>query len=246
MNNITAVVITRNEEQVIKDCLRSLRFVDKIIVIDSNSTDKTPEIAKNMGAEVVQHAFIDFSETRSFAAFLVKTDWILYVDADEQVTPDLQKTIEVAIKNTTYSAYFLVRKNYYLGKPWPHSEEIIRLISKKQLSGWKGIVHESPQIDGRIGKLKGELLHFTHRNLDEMLDKTNEWSTVEAKLLFENNHPRISWWRLIRVFLTGFLNSYIRQKGFLIGSVGLIESYYQGFSMFITYIKLWEMQQVRE
>lgn len=243
MSNITAIIITKNEEQVIKDCLSNLKFVDKIIVVDSNSTDKTPEIAKNMGAEVVQHTFVDFSETRNFAAGLVKTDWILYVDSDERVTQDLQEKIQEAVKDKSYVAYLLTRKNYYLGKPWPYKEELIRLFLKEKLLGWKGAIHENPQIDGEVGKLKGELLHFTHRSLEEMLDKTIEWSAIEAKLLFENNHPSVTWWRLIRVFLTGFFNSYIVQKGYLVGTTGFIESYYQGFSMFVTYVKLWEMQQ---
>lgn len=242
MNNISAIVITKNEEKVIDDCLQSLSFVDEIIVIDSFSSDNTLSLVKKYNVKSIEHKFIDFSETRNFALKQIKTDWVLYIDADERVTPFLKKEILQAVNNKTYSAYRLRRKNYYLGKEWPYQEQITRLFAKKDLISWFGEVHESPKVNGLTGNIKGELLHYTHRNLSEMLTKTVEWSVIEAKLLYNNNHPSINRWRLIRVFLTGFLDSYINKKGFLAGIVGFIESYYQGFSMFITYVRLWELQ----
>jgi hypothetical protein len=96
---------------------------------------------------------------------------------------------------------------------------------------------------GLVGNLAGELKHDTHRSLEEMVAKTNEWSEIEAELRKSAHHPLISWWRLLRVTVTGFWNSFILQGGWRAGTVGWIESMYQGFSLFITYAKLWEMQE---
>ena len=107
-------------------------------------------------------------------------------------------------------------------------------------------LHESAKIKGTVGRLSGELLHFTHRNLDSMLQKTIEWSEIEAQLRINAHHPTMTWWRFLRVMLTAFYDSYIRQKGWKVGVVGIIEAMYQSFSMFITYARLWEMQQKKD
>jgi len=115
-------------------------------------------------------------------------------------------------------------------------------LKSRILKGWKGQLHESPIIEGSIGELDGYIFHFTHRDLESMLDKTIEWSSVEALLRYNSGHPQITWWRFPRVMITAFLNSYIKQQGFRAGAVGVVESMYQSFSMFITYAKLWELQ----
>ncbi len=243
MNNITAVIITKNEEGMIRDCIESINFVDQILVIDSQSSDKTRQISKNLGAKVVIHPFIDFSESRNFALKQVKTVWVMFIDADERVSKELKNEIIKAVTDKEYSAYSYLRKNYYLGKEWPYKETVTKLIQKDKLTGFTGVLHESPQISGGVKKLSGDLLHYTHRSLEEMIEKTIVWSEFEAKLRFASNHPIVTWWRLIRVFLTGFYSYYFKQQGFKAGSTGLIESIYQGFSMFITYTRLWELQK---
>jgi hypothetical protein len=111
------------------------------------------------------------------------------------------------------------------------------------LKGWKGKLHESPIVDGEIGKInEGFILHFTHRDLESMLSKTIEWSTQEALLRYNSGHPQMTWWRFPRVMLTTFFDSYIRQGGYKAGATGIVESMYQSFSMFVTYAKLWELQ----
>jgi hypothetical protein len=116
------------------------------------------------------------------------------------------------------------------------------LIKKDSLISWQGSLHESPQVSGKIGKLDSYVLHHTHRDLTSMLNKTNEWSDIEARLRFQSGHPQMIWWRFFRVTLTAFYNSYIRDEGWKVGVVGLIEGIYQAFSIFITYAKLWELQ----
>ena len=117
-----------------------------------------------------------------------------------------------------------------------------RVFRKENLRGWKGKLHETPIIDGAIGDLDGFLLHYTHRDLTSMVNKTIEWSKIEAETRFKANHPKITWWRFPRVMLTAFFDSYIRQGGWKVGTIGLIESMYQSYSIFVTYARLWEMQ----
>lgn len=228
----------------IEDAIKSLSFCDEIIVIDSGSTDGTKEYALSEGAKVYEISSNDFSELRNLGLEKAESDWVLYIDADERVDKELEESIKKAISaESDNAAYFVKRKNYYFGKnQWPKIEKLERLFKKEKLKGWKGKLHESPVIEGKVGVLNGNLLHFTHRDLESMLNKTIEWSSQEALLRYNANHPRMSWWRFPRVMMTAFFNSYVKQQGFKAGTVGIIESIYQSFSMFITYAKLWELQ----
>lgn len=248
MEKISAIVITKNGEDLIKDCLESLAFCDEIVVIDAGSRDKTTEIAKKMGAKVFEHKTSDFSQLRNFGLKNANFDWVFYVDTDERVSRELIEEIELKLKvNKTlgrFDSYFLKRKNFYLGNnEWPCTEKLERLFKKNKIKGWEGTLHESPISEGEKGELKGFLLHYTHRDLKSMLLKTIEWSKTEAELRYNANHPKMSWWRFPRVMTTAFLNSYIRQKGYKAGAVGIIESIYQSFSSFVTYARLWELQR---
>lgn len=254
MSSISAIVIAKNEEDRIADCLDSLAFCNEIIVVDNGSEDRTQDIVKRMGAKVFSLETDDFSELRNFGLKKTSGEWILYVDADERISEQLKKSITYL---TTYSdrrkqlnGYFLKRKNFYFGtskkNEWPYIEKLERLFRRESLKGWKGKLHESPVVVGEIGEIGGCLFHYSHRDLSSMLAKTIEWSKIEAELRFNTNHPRVAWWRFFRVMLTAFFDSYIRQGGFKVGTVGLIESMYQAFSMFITYARLWEMQNEKD
>ena len=239
---LSAIVIARNEEARIKKCLSSLAWADEIIVVDNGSTDTTREIAKDNGATVISARDIhDFSRLRTIGKEKAHGEWLLYVDADEVVTPELAKEIQKVTRPPV--SYAIHRKNNYLGQPWPFEEKILRLFHTSALKEWYGELHESPRVEGEIGELSASLLHYTHRTLEEMVAKTNEWSQAEAKFRFDAGHPPVVWWRFIRVMLTAFINSFVKQGGWKAGTVGWIESIYQAFSMFITYAKLWELQQ---
>ena len=240
---ISAVVITYNEQNNIEACLKGLGWADERIVIDSSSTDNTVQIARNAGAKIFIHAFTNFADMRVHALKKARGDWILYIDADERVTPSLAAEIKGKIEQQNYSIYTLKRKNFYLGREWPYIEEIKRLFKRDSLKGWFGDVHESPISQGTVGSLDEYLLHYTHNDISSMVKKTNKWSEIEAKLRFDSHHPPVIWWRFFRVMLTAFWEYYIHQGGYKAGIVGLIEGIYQSFSIFITYVKLWEMQQ---
>lgn len=265
MSKLSVVILTKNSENLIVDCVESVHgLADEIIVIDSNSDDRTVDIAKHLGARVehleggrlqrsgsldsfkVDKVGVDFSSLRNLGQKKAKYKWLLYIDADERVTPELKDSILQTIRQAkpAYQAYKIQRKNFYLGNyEWPYIEKLERFFEKSSLRGWAGELHESPKIDGETGILQGFLLHFTHSDLTTMVNKTISWSSVEAALRFKNNHPPMTWWRFPRVMLTAFYDSFIRQKGYKAGTAGLIESIYQSFSMFITYARLWELQQ---
>jgi glycosyltransferase involved in cell wall biosynthesis len=247
MIKITVIILTKNAENVLADCLDSLAFCDEKIIIDDSSTDRTCDIAKMMGATVYACHKESFAEKRNLGLKKAKGKWVLYLDADERLSPELARNIQEIIekKRDNNAAYRLQRKNFYLDNhEWPTIERLERLFKKKNLEEWYGDLHESARVNGDIGALtEGFINHYTHQDLTSMLNKTIHWSKIEAELRFNTNHPRMSVWRFIRVIITGYYDSYVKQKGYKAGTAGLIESIFQAFSMFITYARLWELQQ---
>ena len=244
--SISVIILTRNEEERIEECLKSISWASEIIVVDNGSIDKTVDLAKKYTPHVIYSDSRDFASLRNLGLSRAHGDWVLYLDADEQVTDALREKIIETTKNFTRlspGGYFIERKNYYLGSLWPTRDKMHRLFWRKALKGWQGELHETAIVDGQIATIEEPLIHMTHRTLEEMVAKTNEWSAVEAKLRFDAGHPAIVPWRLFRVFFTGFANTYFAGGGWKAGVVGIIESLYQGFSLFITYAKLWELQQ---
>ena len=244
---ISVIIISKNAQNLIADCLSSVAFADEIIVVDGGSTDKTNEIAKKFGAKIIQGKNNNFAEQRNIGLKAVNGEWVLYIDTDERVSTSLRENIKFQMSNLKFpknSAYRIKRKSFYFGNhEWPYVEKLERLFKKDKLKGWHGALHESPIIEGRVGELDGFLLHYTHRDLTSMLEKTIIWSQIEAELRLNNHHPKMSWWRFPRVMLTALYDSYIRQKGYKAGTAGIVESIYQAFSMFVTYARLWEMQE---
>lgn len=244
MSKVSAIIIAKNEQNYIRKCIEDLSFCEEIIVVDNDSTDKTAEIAQSLGAEVFDFASNDFSEIRNFALTKAQFDWVLYIDADEECDQVLKKEIKNSTENSAFEAFLLNRKNFYLGdNQWPYIEKIPRLFKKQSLLRWEGEIHESPKVNGKIGKLDGFIIHNTHKDLESMVEKTIAWSTTEAQLRFKTDHPKMSWWRFPRVMITAFIKSYVLEQGYRAKTAGLIESLYQAFSIFITYAKLWELQK---
>lgn len=251
MTKISGIIIAKNCENLIGDCLESIDWIDEIIVVDDHSIDKTVEVAKNYKGVRVVEAEGDFSKKRNIGAKEASGEWLFYIDADERVTPLLKKEIKNVIKKETkYSAYAIPRRNILLGHEMHHGgwwpDYVLRLIKKEKFISWKGKLHEQPEVKGRVGKLKNPLPHITHRSLSEMVAKTNEWSNIEARLLYKSGHPKMAWWRFVSVAFREFWYRGIKKMGFLDGTVGVIEIIYQMFSRMITYAKLWELQKKDE
>ncbi len=244
---ISVIVIAKNEQDRIKACLESVTWADEIIVLDNNSSDKTIDIAKKYTDKVYSVNDLDFASIRDKGMEKAVGDWVLYVDADERVLFTLKEELQETIKTSQYSALAISRKNIIFGREvkygpfWP--DWVIRLLKKDDFKGWLGKIHEQPKFKGRLGYSKNSLLHLTHRNVDQVVLKSLEWSKIDAKLRLESNHPQMSGWRFLRILFTELFNQGIVRKGFFGGTVGTIDSILQTFSMFITYVRLWEMQQ---
>lgn len=244
---LSIIILTNNDEAIIADTLDSVKaLADQLIIVDSKSTDRTPDIARRMDAEVYTRAFDNFSAQRNFAFQKAKGDWVLFLDSDEQSTVDfakeVQKTMQEYESSSKIGGYFIRRKTMYFGKDWGFTDKVQRLFIKKYFKKWSGVVHETPEIHGEFGEINSPILHFTHRNITHMVEKTNRWSEYEAELRFTTGHPMMNPLRFIRVMMTGFYQSYIQEKGYKNGTAGVVEGIYQAFSMFVTYAKLWEKQ----
>lgn len=244
---ISVILITQNEEEVLEDALKSLEgFADELIIVDSDSVDNTVEIARSHSAKVIKNRLISFSEQRNIGFKNAKGDWIFYLDADERITPEFKK--EALSKISSYdpqsktAGFFVRRETYYFGKKWGFTDQVQRLFYRERFKEWYGVVHETPKVEGKFEVIHEPILHFTHRNLSQMIEKTNKWSNYEADLRYNAHHPEMTWWRFPRVMVTEFLRSYMIGGGYKNGTRGLIESMYQAFSIFITYAKLWELQ----
>lgn len=246
--DLSVVIIARNEEQMIADSLRSALWAREIVVVDSGSSDKTVAIAKKFGAKVIKAPFekIEFAHWRNLGKEATLGKWLIYLDADERVTPELKDEIIALLSNAGFAAYEIPRRNFYLGQEvhyggaWP--DYVKRLFLKEKLKRWERSLHEDPVFEGSLGRLTSPLIHITHRDLSSMLQKTNKWSEIEADLLYKAGHPPVTWWRVLRIMLGEFIDRGIWRQGLRDGTVGWIEVIFQVFSRCITYIKLWEKQ----
>jgi (heptosyl)LPS beta-1,4-glucosyltransferase len=244
---LSAIVIAKNEQEMINDCLVSLQFADEVVVVDSGSIDSTKDIARSLGAKVVVSSGRDYSKFRNTGLRRVSGDWVLYVDADERVSPLLRQEIqEIVSAPPTASAFAIPRKNYYLGKHMTRGgwgdDYVIRLFVRSALRGYKFPLHEQPVFSGSMQKLKNELTHFSHRDLTSMLDKTLAFTRFEADLRFKKHHPPVVWWRFARVMFSEFWHRFVRLSAWRDGTEGIIDGIFQVFNTFVKYAKLWEKQ----
>lgn len=246
---LSAIVITKNEEDRIRVCLESVKWADEIIVVDNGSSDNTLEIARKYTDKILIFKDQDFATIRNKGLEKVSGEWALYVDSDERVLEPLKNEIEMLITKDDKSAYALSRRNIIFGQEvsfGPYKKDwMIRLFKKADFGKWIGKVHEYPKFNGRLGYTKNSLLHLTHRDVDQIVQKSLEWSKIDAKLRLDANHPKMSGWRFLRILITELFNQGVKRGGFFNGTVGVMDSILQTFSMFMTYVRLWQMQQAK-
>lgn len=244
---ITVVVLTKNEEQMIVNCIETVQWCQEIVVIDSQSTDSTAALAKRAGAIVYTTDKDSFAERRNYGLTKVRTPWVFYLDADERVTPDLMMEIKSAIRDGSINALRLHRHNYHYGKMMNYGgwekDQLVRIFRTEALTTWSGKVHESAQFSGQEKLLKASLVHLTHRNMVEGLYKTISWTHDEAQLLFEAHHPPVTRFTLLRKTIMEFLRRAFFWHGKKDGMEGWIEAMVQAMNKFIVYEQLWELQQ---
>lgn len=244
---VTAVIIARNEESMIANCIDTLHWCNSVLVLDTGSSDRTTQISEQMGAQVAKARGHNFSQWRNEAAALVTTPWIFYIDADERVTPQLAKSLLSRLKRGDYDAYTLHRNNIMWGRwfqygGW-HTDNLLRVVRKNRLKGWVGEVHEHAEVIGRVGQIEEPLVHLTHRSLYDGLKKSIEWTDVEAKLLLQANHPKVGPLRLCKIVLFDLINRIVLKRAWKDGVEGVVEAMIQSMNRFLVYTRLWELQQ---
>lgn len=227
---ISAIVLKGGKinGHLLERCLKSLSFADEKIIVDTSARKGS------------------FADWRNYGAGVAKSEWLFYVDTDEEVGPELAKVIQKVVKTGKYAAYAIPRRNFVFGREMKHCglspDFVLRLIKKDKLEGWFGELHEQPRIDGKICHLETPLIHTKHRSLADMVDKTNEWSEIEARLMYEAGHPGMNAMRFFSAGFREFWKRMIVQTAFLDGTDGIVYGIYQVFSRLISYSKLWEMQ----
>lgn len=246
---LSVVILTKNEENRIRACLESVKWADEIIIVDNGSKDDTLKIARIYTDKIFEVNLQDFAEIRNFAIKKTSGEWVLFVDADERILEELKAELEILINKDEFSAYAISRINIVFGNEekygpfWP--DWVIRLLKKKDFEEWIGKVHEYPRFKGNLGYSKNSLLHLTHRNIDQIVLKSLEWTKIDAKLRLDASHPKMSGWRFLRIFTTEIFYQGVVRKGFFNGTIGIMDSILQSFSLFLTYVRLWELQQLK-
>ena len=251
-NSITVLLEAHNEEKHISDCIASAKLLtDSIIVVDMRSTDNTVELAKKNGAEVISFpSHPHYVEpAREFGIRLVKTDWVMILDADERITKTLVFEIKHAIKSKEFSHYKIPRKNYFGGKQWlQHGgwwpDPQMRLINVKFFKLWPSDIHSTPIIEGKMGHLEEPFLHFFHGDVGQMVNKTIMFEDIESELLYRAGRP-VSTPIFFRKFGGELWRRLVKGQGYKDGTVGIMESMYQAFSKTITYLFLYEKKNSR-
>lgn len=243
---ISALVLTKDEEEMIEDALSQLDFANEIIILDQNSQDNTLKIAKKFTSKIFNTNLEDYSKRRNLLMSYAKGNWILYLDPDERLTKAGIAEIKEKIMSDDFSAYYLPRKNFILGKFQKHGgwypDYVPRLFKKDKLKLWHGEVHESPQIEGTFGYLKEPIEHKTARNMKSMLAKSIKWAKVEAQLYYNSNSSKVNILKVLKSAFLEFTKRYFVKFGFLDGKIGLICAIYQSLHQVMVLVYLWEIQ----
>ncbi|MBK7104086.1 MAG: glycosyltransferase family 2 protein [Ignavibacteriae bacterium] len=241
-NKISATIITNNEEANIERCLKSLLWVDEIIVVDSFSTDGTIEICKKYNCKIFQTEWKGFGITKKFAVDNSSNDWILSIDSDEVVTDELKKKIENILVNPMFNGYNIKRKSYYLGKEinycgWD-KDFPSRLFNRNFGNFNDNLVHESVVLNGEKTKIYEPLLHYTYPTLSLHISKMNRYSDLAIENISEEKKYSI----ISSIFfgINKFMKMYFLQKGFLDGKIGFLLSLHSAIGVYLKYIKVWQ------
>jgi len=242
---LSAITITYNEEENIGDCLSSVSWADEIIVVDASSTDRTVEIARRFTGRIYVTKWEGYARAKTFALERAESEWVLWLDADERVTPALADEIRTVVQepNPAAACYEMARRAYFLGKWIRHCGwypgYVVRLFRKGMVRFSEGRVHERVEFEGKAGRLRNDLVHLTDENLYHYAAKFNRYTSLAALDLVDKKRGS-SLTRLIVDPPFLFMKMYIFRRGFLDGRHGLVLSILSAAYVFTKYAKLWE------
>ncbi len=246
MATLSVITLAHNEERNIVDCLTSVRWADELLVVDSGSIDKTVELARNFTSKIFTITWEGYGEAKNFALRQAGCDWILWLDADERVTDELAAEIKAVITSNSAGcdAYSVPRRAFFLGKWIRHCGwypgRVTRLFRRSKGKFSEHRVHEQLLIDGTLGEMQHDILHYTDPSLDHYFTKFNRYTTLAAEEMKSTGRPFSVYDLLVRPpFL--FFKMYILRLGFLDGIQGFILCVVSSAYVFTKYAKLWEL-----
>ncbi len=238
MEKVSVIVITKDEELSLKECLESVKDFDEIIVVDSGSSDKTVDIAKEYTTKVFNREFDDFSSQKNFAIAQCKNNWVLSLDADEVVSKEFKDRIR-KIKLNDKAGYRIKRDTYIFGKLLKYgghcNDMPLRLFNKRK-GDFLQPIHEFVKISEPTGLIYEPILHYSSHDLNEYIKKLNLYTDLEVKFLLERN-CRFYYARMLLYPVLKFIQRYLLQRGFLDGFEGLAFYILSGFYEFVKWIK---------
>lgn len=243
MNELTIVILTKNEEENIIDCIENVKSLGRVIVIDDNSSDHTLDVVEGLHDPKIRtfsKELDDFSSQRNFALEKVDTEWVLFIDADERLSPTLKKQIDEVINaDLKVDGYKLKRVDTFGGKVLKYGEtkniKLVRL-GRKNSGKWKGKVHEVWNIKN-VSTVSGELMHFPHEKIGDFLSEINYYSTIRAEELY-GQKVKVNFLSIIFYPCGKFVYNYILKLGFIDSTPGLIVSLFMSFHSFLVRGKL--------
>jgi glycosyltransferase involved in cell wall biosynthesis len=246
MNTISVVVISKDEEKSIARCLGSVRWADEVIVVDTGSADRTPEMAEGLGAKLYRTEWKGFGRAKQLGVEKATGEWVLSVDADEEITDVLASEIREAVTVDSFAGYFIPRRTNFLGRWIRHSrwypDYVLRLFRRQAGAFTSSLVHERVNIDGEVGKLTSPILHYSYPDVDTYLRKLETYTSLAAKELHRKGR-KFSLSSLILKPLAAFSRHYITGAGFLDGVEGFMIASLSAFGVMTKYIKLRSLER---
>jgi glycosyltransferase involved in cell wall biosynthesis len=245
---LSVVLVVHNAEAQLPACLASVPFADEVVVVDSGSSDGTAACAGQHGARVVQRDWMGFGLQKQFAVAQARNDWVLCLDADERVSPELERSIRAALEAPVAPVYRMRRRNRFLGRWLSHGEGYpdwsTRMFDRRNAAWSDDPVHEKVLYSVTPGTLAGDLLHESAEDIANYLQKQNRYSTLAAQQLFERGHNGGAFQLVLSPFVR-FTKFYILRLGFLDGLPGLVHTSIGCASIFMKYAKLIELTRTR-
>ena len=246
---LSVAIITKNEEENIRQCLQSVSFAAQIVLVDSGSTDATLSIAAEFGCEIYSEAWLGFGPQKQSAIEKCRQPWILVLDADERIPSDTADIIRKIItdSNIKEAGFSFPRKNYFQGRWIKHAgwwpDRIIRLFRKEAGKMTTAIVHESVEVQGAVGALDAAIEHYTESQLEKIIQKIDKYSTLGAQSAFRDGKRSTTGGAFMRAFFT-FVQDYIFRLGILDGTSGLTLAVTDSINKFFKYAKLSELVKI--